>query len=315
MMGIKTVFMGTPDFSRTIAQALKDNGFDIVAVVTQPDKRSGRGNKMHFPPVKTWAEENNIPVYQPIKARDPEFIAIMREIAPELVVTAAIGQIIPKDILDMPKYGCINIHASLLPKYRGASPIQQALFDGEDTTGITVMYMSENIDDGDIILTKTVSISSDDNAGTLFEKLAQTGADAIADLAQLFEHGKPTAVPQEHALATYCKKIDKERGNIDWSQSPDGITNTVRAMTPSPGAYSFLNNKRIKIVKVKPRFESHKSAFGTVIADKNTLSVACNGGFIDIIQLQPEGKSIQQAKDFLNGNKLTLNSMFERTTD
>ncbi len=314
-MGIKTVFMGTPDFSRTIAQALKDNGFDIVAAVTQPDKRSGRGNKMHFSPVKMWAEENNIPVYQPLRARDPEFIEIMRNIYPELVVTAAIGQIIPKEILDMPRYGCINIHASLLPKYRGASPIQQAIFEGETTTGITVMYMSENIDDGDIILTKMIPILPDDNAGTLFDKLAQTGAEAITDLAHLFKKGKPTAVPQNHSLATYCKKIDKEQGNIDWSCSPVDIANTVRAMTPSPGAYSFLNGKRIKLVKVEPRFDAHELTYGTAVSGKGTLSVACNGGFVDIVQLQPEGRSVQQVKDFLNGNKLTLNSMFERKTN
>lgn len=311
-MRIKTVFMGTPDFSKTIAQALVDNGFDITAVVTQPDKKSGRGNKIHSSPVKLWAEEHNIPVYQPEKARNPEFIATMRQISPELVVTAAIGQIIPKEILDMPKYGCVNIHASILPKYRGASPIQQALFDGEKTTGITVMYMSENIDDGDIILTKTVSIADDDNAGTLFDKLAQTGAEAIHDYAMLIKNGKPTAVTQNHALATYCKKIDKERGNIDWSQTPDDIVNTVRAMTPSPGAYSFLNGKRIKIIKAEPRHEAHEYHFGKIIVGKGTLSVACNGGFTDVIQLQPEGKSVQQTKDFLNGNKLTSNAMFER---
>lgn len=314
-MGIKTVFMGTPDFSKTIAQALFDNGFDITAVVTQPDKKSGRGNKIHSSPVKIWAEEHNIPVYQPEKARNPEFIEIMRQISPELVVTAAIGQIIPKEILGMPRYGCVNIHASLLPKYRGASPIQQALFDGEKTTGITVMYMSENIDDGDIILTKNVSIAEDDNTGTLFDKLAQTGAEAIHDYAMLIKNGKPTATPQNHDFATYCKKIDKERGNIDWSQTPDCIANTVRAMTPSPGAYSFLNGKRIKIISVKPRFEDHNRSFGEIVADKSTLSVACNGGFIDIVQLQPEGKSVQKTKDFLNGNKMTLNSMFERKID
>lgn len=314
-MGIKTVFMGTPDFSKTIAQALLDNGFDVVAVVTQPDKKSGRGNKIHSSPVKIWAEEHAIPIYQPEKARNPEFIEIMRNISPELVITAAIGQIIPKEILDMPKYGCVNIHASILPKYRGASPIQQALFDGEKTTGITVMYMSENIDDGDIILTKTVSVSDDDNAGTLFDKLAQVGAEAIGDYAVLVKNGKPSATPQNHELATYCKKIDKERGNIDWSQKPNDITNTVRAMTPSPGAYSFLNGKRIKIISVKPRFMPHEHSFGKIIVGKGTLSVACNGGFIDVMQLQPEGKSVQQTKNFLNGNKLTLDSMFERKTN
>lgn len=311
-MGIKTVFMGTPDFSKTIAQALVDNGFDVVGVVTQPDKKSGRGNKVHFSPVKIWAEENGIPVYQPERARNPEFIETIRQISPELIITAAIGQIIPKEILDMPKYGCVNIHASILPKYRGASPIQQALFDAEKTTGITVMYMSENIDDGDIILTREIPILPDDNTGTLFEKLAQTGAEAISDYAELIKNGKPTATPQNHALATYCKKIDKEQGNIDWAQTPDSIVNTVKAMSPSPGAYSFLNGKRIKIINVKPRYQTHEHSFGTIIVGKGTLSVACNGGFIDIIQLQPEGKSIQQAKDFLNGNKLTLDSMFER---
>ncbi len=314
-MGIKTIFMGTPDFSVYSAQALYDNGFDIIAVITQPDKEAGRGKKLKPSPAKVWATEKNIPVYQPEKAKTPEFVQLIKELSPQLIVTAAYGQILPCDILDLPEYGCVNVHGSILPKYRGASPIQQALFDGEKITGITLQYMAEKMDEGDIILIKTLDILPEDNAGTLFDRLALLGAHAIADYAQLLKSGKPQGIPQNHDTATYCKKIAKEQGNIDWSMSPDDIVNIIRAMTPSPGAYSFLNVKRVKLVKAEPVMQEHDLPVGTIVAEKNTMIVACKGGYINIMQIQPEGKSVLNIKDFLNGNKLTSNMMFERNTD
>ena len=314
-MKLRTVFMGTPDFSSVIASALEENGFDVVAVVTQPDKEAGRGKKLRPSPVKEWALQRGIDVYQPEKVRNEDFVEILRNIAPDLIVTAAFGQIVPKSILDMPEYGCVNVHASILPKYRGASPIQQSLFDGEKVTGITLQYMDEKIDDGDVILINTLQINDDDNCGTLFDRLAELGAESIADYAQLLKNGKPIGTPQDHSQATYCTKIGKDQGNIDWCMPAQSIVNTVRAMSPSPGAYTYLNGKRIKIITAKVRPCEHNKAFGALIFDKNSLSVACADGFVDIIQLQPEGKSVQQVKDFLNGNKLQPDMVFERNID
>ena len=314
-MKLRTVFMGTPDFSSVIASALEENGFDVVAVVTQPDKEAGRGKKLRPSPVKEWAMQRDIPVYQPEKVKDEEFVEVLRNIAPDLIMTAAFGQIVPKVILDMPEYGCVNVHASILPKYRGASPIQQSLFDGEKVTGITLQYMDVKIDDGDIILINTLNINDDDNCGTLFDRLAELGAKSIKDYAEMLKDGKPVGTPQDHSKATYCTKIGKEQGNINWCDNADKIVNTIRAMSPSPGAYSYLNGKRIKIITAKARACEHNMNCGAIVFDKSSLSIACANGFVDIVQLQPEGKSVQQVKDFLNGNKLQPDMAFERKID
>lgn len=306
--------MGTPDFSVSIADALLENGFDVIAAVTQPDKAAGRGNKLRPSPIKQWAEAHGIAVFQPEKVRDAEFVGIMQALSPELIVTAAFGQIIPKAILDIPPFGCVNVHASLLPKYRGASPIQQALFDGETKTGISLMYMNEKMDEGDIILTHETPVLPDDNTGTLFEKLAEEGKSVISDYAVLLKSGRPSGTPQNNALATYCKKISKEQGNLDWTLDNNIILNTIRAMTPSPGAYSFLNGKRIKIVSAALNDTSYDKKPGALVCDgKHTLTVVCGKGSLDIIKLQPEGRSVQHIKDFLNGYKFTAEAAFERT--
>ncbi len=312
-LNIKTVFMGTPDFSCYIADALLESGFDVVAVVTQPDKEAGRGKKLKAPPAKEWAIAHGIPYLQPIKARDPEFIAEIAEIKPQLIVTAAFGQIIPKEILDMPEYGCINVHASLLPKYRGASPIQQALFNGDKETGISLQYMAEKMDEGDVIIQRTLAIEETDNCGILFDRLALLGKETIYDYASLVANGKPEATPQNHNEATYCKKVAKEEGNINWADTAEHILNTIRAMTPSPGAYSFLNGKRIKIISAT-RDDNDISDTPAKIAkaDKTGITIQTGKGTITITQLQPEGKSVQTVRDFLNGNKLTADMAFER---
>ena len=282
--------MGTPDFSVSIAEALVENGFEITAVVTQPDKAAGRGNKLRPSPVKAWAENARIRVFQPEKVRAEEFIDVIEQIKPDLIVTAAFGQIIPKAILDIPEFGCINVHASLLPKYRGASPIQQALMDGEQITGLSLMYMNEKMDEGDVIISKSVEILPEDNTGTLFEKLAETGKLVIAEYAGMLQNGKPTGTPQDNTLATYCKKISKEQGNIDWTRDCRDILNIVRAMTPSPGAYTFLNGKRIKIIsaRINNKINNENENPGKIISDNKTaLTVLCGVGALDIVMLQP----------------------------
>ncbi len=315
-ISIKTVFMGTPDFSVYIAQSLKNNGFDVAAVVTQPDKEAGRGKQLRKSPVKIWAEENDIKILQPERARDVSFIQEIADIAPQLIVTAAFGQIIPKEILDIPEYGCVNIHASLLPKYRGASPIQQALLNGDEKTGITLMYMNEKMDEGDIIFSKEISILPDDNAGSLFDRLAALGADVIADYAKLLSSGKPCGVQQKHENATYCSKIQKEQGNINWNDNCKSIENLIRALTPSPGAYSFLNKKRIKFISVKAEECDHSLPCGNVIIkNKASFGVTCGNGVLWVEALQPEGKSVQLAKDFINGGRINAESIFEKISN
>ena len=299
---MRTIFMGTPDFARSVAEALEERGFDLVAVVTQPDKVSGRGMALKAPPVKVWAQERGIPVYQPFRVREESFVEQMRQLEPGLIVTAAFGQIIPQSILDIPAYGSINIHASLLPKYRGASPIQQALFDGERETGITVMYMSAGMDEGDMILQRTIPIERQDNAGTLFEKLAEEAKLAVGDYADLLQRRKPEGIPQEHTKATYCKKIEKEQGNINWQMDAERIENIVRAMTPSPGAYTFYRNKRIKLIRVEAQSASAAAQPGSIaVVERDAITIACGSGSLRVSVLQPEGKTVQSAEAFING--------------
>lgn len=312
---LKIVFMGTPDFAIPSLEAIVSSGHQIIGVVTQPDKPKGRGKKLTPPPVKEWAIERGIPVYQPEKARDPEFIRILRELAPDLIVTAAYGQILPKDILDIPPLGCINIHASLLPKYRGASPIQQALIDGEAETGITIMYMDVGMDTGDIILQRSIPIHPDEQADELHDRLAVLGGQVLAEALKLFERGRPVGCPQEHDKATYCKKIDKSMGNIDWTQSASRIKNLVRGLTPWPGTFTFLGDQRIKVWKVQ---EWEYSTLGTytpgqvVVADQRQgLVVACGDGFLRLVRIQGEGKKAMEDIEFLRGNPIPVGVVFK----
>ena len=310
---MKTVFMGTPDFSCSVADALEECGFEIAAVVTQPDKPAGRGMTLQASPVKKWAQQRNIPVLQPVKAREESFLQEMQKICPELVVTAAFGQILPQSVLDIPTYGCVNVHASLLPLYRGASPIQQALLEGAKETGITMMYMSAGMDEGDMILKRKIPIAEKDNAGTLFEKLAQEAKLAVKDYAQLLQQGKPKGEPQNPQEATYCKKIEKSQGNIDWTMSAQEIVNLIRAMTPFPGAYSFFRGKRIKLLQASAETAGHSELPGTVACvGKQSVAVACGDGLLNIEILQPEGKSAQAAGAFVNGYQPKIGECFER---
>ncbi|MBM7581897.1 methionyl-tRNA formyltransferase [Caldicoprobacter guelmensis] len=311
---LKIVFMGTPEFAIPSLEAIVSSGHKLIGVVTQPDKPKGRGKKLASPPVKEWATARNIPVYQPEKVRDPEFIKILRGLAPDLIVTAAYGQILPKEILDIPPLGCVNVHASLLPKYRGSSPIQQALMDGETETGITIMYMDVGMDTGDIILQKSIPIYPDEQAGELHDRLAVLGGQALAEALKMFENGRPEGRPQEHDKATYCKKIDKSMGNIDWTQSAIRIKNLVRGLTPWPGTFTFLDDQRIKVWKVQ---EWEYSKLGTYIpgqvvaADQHQgLVVACGEGFLRLIKIQVEGKKVMEDVEFLRGNPIKVGAVF-----
>lgn len=312
---LRIVFMGTPEFAIPSLEAIADSGHRIIGVVTQPDKPKGRGKRLAAPPVKEWAVARNIPVYQPEKVRDPEFIRVLKELAPDLIVTAAYGQILPKDILDIPPLGCINVHASLLPKYRGASPIQQTLMDGETETGITIMYMDVGMDTGDIILQRSIPIHPDEQADELHDRLATLGGQVLAEALKLFEKGRPAGHPQDHDKATYCKKIDKSMGNIDWTQDAIRIKNLVRGLTPWPGTFTFLEGQRIKVWKVQEweysTLETHTPGQVVAADQRQGLVVACGEGFLRLVKIQAEGKKVMEDIEFLRGNPIPVGAVFK----
>ncbi len=306
---MKILFMGTPLFAIPSLEAIVDGGYDLIGVVTQPDRPKGRGKRLAAPPVKEWALERDIPVYQPEKVREPEFVETVRKLSPDLIVTAAFGQILPKTILDIPPLGCINVHASLLPKYRGASPIQQAIIDGEKETGITIMYMDVGMDTGDIILQKKIEIGEDENSGQLHDRLARLGGEALREALKLFEGGqKPAGIPQNEEEATYCSKIEKSMGEIDWNKNLEEVRNLIRGLTPWPGAFIYINDVRLKVWKAG-RWE--KSAEGeyvpgqVVVADpKQGLVIAARDGLMRLYEIQGPGKRPMADTEYLRGNPI-----------
>ena len=312
---MKILFMGTPDFSIPSLNAIESEGHEIVGVVTQPDKPRGRGKHMMPSPVKRWSIEKGYKVYQPRKARDQDFIEIVDGIAPELIVTAAYGQILPKSMLDIPSYGCINVHASLLPKYRGAAPIQQAILEGETKTGITVMYMDEDMDTGDIILARKIDILPNDNSGDLHDRLAILGGEVLKESLRLFTKGRPKGIPQRHEEATYCQKIDKSMGRINWSMDISKIRNHVRAFTPWPGAYTFMDGLRLKMVEIGEMeyIKEERNTPGMVIFAEEEKGLVVSGlnGFVRLTRIQAPGKRVMDDLDFLRGNKVKTGIILE----
>lgn len=305
---MKIVFMGTPEFSIPSLEAIESEGHELIGVVTQPDRPKGRGKHMSPPPVKEWALERGVKVYQPKKARDEEFIAQLEGLDPDLIVTAAYGQILPKKILGIPPLGCINVHGSLLPKYRGASPIQQAIMDGETKTGITIMYMDVGMDTGDIILQREIPIYPEENCESLHDRLAQLGGLALRESLRLFAQGRPEGVPQSHEEATYCQKIDKSMGQIDWNMDIDSIKNHVRALTPWPGAYTYIDGMRLKVWEVGQReyWEEDGIIPGQVVYgdEEHGLVITGSNGTIRLSRIQAPGKRVMEDVEFLRGNRL-----------
>jgi len=310
---LKVIFMGTPDFALPVLEAIIGSGCDLLAVVTQPDKPKGRGKQLASPPVKIWAENHGILVLQPEKVKSRDFIEKIAEMAPDLIVTAAFGQILPNTLLDVPPLGCINVHASLLPKYRGASPIQQALIDGEEKTGVTIMYMDVGMDTGDIILTQEISIDPDENAGQLHDRLAALGGEALGKALELFKSGKPAGIPQDHSAASYCSKIEKSMGEIRWDNDPAAIKNLVRGLTPWPGAFTCLDGQRLKVWKACEweYFTDKEYIPGTVIkADTSDgLIVGCRGGALRITWLQGPGGKAMDSREYLRGHTIPEGSI------
>lgn len=314
---LKIIFMGTPDFALPVVQAVLNSNHQLLAVVTQPDRPKGRGKLLTPPPVKVWAMENQIPVYQPLKIRgNQDFLEKIERLNPDLIVTAAYGQILPGNLLDIPPLGCINVHASLLPEYRGASPIQQVLIDGREKTGISIIYMDEGMDTGDIIIQQQLAIDPEDNAGHLHGRLADMGANMISAILNLFVQGKPVGTPQDPKKATYCSKIDKSMGEIQWKKSAESICNLVRGLTPWPGVFTFNSRgRRLKVAKALTiKCPQHGYAPGTVLtADQlNGLQVACERDAIRIMQLQEQGGKQLSDLDYLRGNPIEVGTKLGR---
>ena len=302
---MKIIFMGTPDFAAASLEALIDSRHEIQAVVTQPDKPKGRKGELTPSPVKVVAEEKGIKVYQPLKVRDEEFVETLRAYNPDVIVVVAFGQIIPLSILKMPKFGCVNIHGSLLPKYRGAAPIQWAVLDGEKETGITTILMDEGIDTGDILLKKTIKIEADETSGSLFDKLMALGAETILETLDELEKGSLTPTKQGESPTAYAKMLTKAMGLIDFTRSAKELDCFVRGMDPWPSAYTLLAGKTLKLWKVRAVDGSGKA--GSVIEiGKESFTIACGEGAIEVLEVQLEGKKRMSAGDFLKGSTLNI---------
>ncbi len=302
---MKIVFMGTPDFAVQPLKALIENGHEIALVVTKEDKPKGRGYEMSFTPVKEEALANGIEIFQPTTLNTEEVYEKLKGIDAELYVVVAYGKILPPKILDLPRLGCINIHASLLPSYRGAAPIQWAIIDGCKKTGITTMLMDSGLDTGDILKKYEINIEDDETGGSLFEKLALLGAKAIVDTIENLDNIVP--VKQSDTDTKYASILQKSMGNIDFSKDRDYIERLVRGLSPWPGAYSSLRGKNVKLLKVSKadvaNIKYKKEDYGRLISTKNNLYVVCKGGLLEILNLQLAGKKAMQSSEFLRGFK------------
>ena len=322
---MQLVFMGTAEFAVPTLEALAASEHNLSGVVTQPDRASGRGRKLTPPAVKKAALEHELSIYQPERVRDSTFIQMLNQLNLEAIIIAAYGQILPKRILDLPPYGCINIHPSLLPKYRGAAPIQRAIINGERTTGVTIMLMDEGEDTGDIILQKEVEISADDTALTLHDRLAQIAAGSLLEALALAQNGPPPHYPQNESEATYAPKLTKEDGLIDWNKSAIQIRNLVRGTLPWPGAYTYFGEgKLLKVLSCSLRSPTPSRQIGTgaaygeltdipmmeatpgtiYVTDEKEMAVKTGEGAILLKTVQPANKQRMDTKGFINGYRI-----------
>lgn len=303
---MNVIFMGTPDFSVPCLTKLIERGHKVSAVFTQPDKPVGRKHILTAPPVKTAALKNNIPVYQPDSLKNGGAYNIIKDYKPDVIIVVAYGKILPPEILKAAKYGCINVHASLLPKYRGASPIQQAVLNGDSETGVTVMQMDEGIDTGDMLLVKKTEIGINETSDELFDRLSVIGAQTLAECLDLLSDGSIKPVKQSGDGVSYTQKITKALSPIDWRKTAFEVHNQVRGLQTWPCAETKINGKTVKIHKTVLSAETGNKP-GVVVDNKNTLTVCCGDGkCVEILALQPEGKKRMDIKSFLAGNKIEI---------
>lgn len=297
--------MGTPEFAVPTLSSLIENGYEVLAVVTQPDRPKGRGQKLAFPPVKEKALDYGLPVFQPENINNPGFITTLRKFNPELIVVVAFGQLLGKEILNLPKLGCINVHASLLPEYRGAAPIHRAIIDGKQQTGITIMYMAEKLDAGDMLLQERLEIGQDDNLGVLHDKLAKLGGQALTKTLDVLEKGKSKRVAQDESQVTYAEKIEKKDVEIDWGKSTQNIRNLVRGTNPWPGAYTYLDEQLWKIWQVDVQKGAAQGSPGQLmVIDNKRIVVNTGDGLVELIEIQPQNSRRMKTSDYLKGHRL-----------
>ncbi|MCR5791710.1 MAG: methionyl-tRNA formyltransferase [Lachnospiraceae bacterium] len=306
------VYMGTPDFAVPALEALIREKYNILAVVTQPDKPKGRGKNMQFPPVKETALKYDIPVYQPVKVRNPEFIEVLTKLQPDVIVVAAFGQILPKEILELPKYGCVNIHASLLPRLRGAAPIQWAILDGDKECGVTIMQMNEGLDTGDILTMQKMTLTGEETGGSLFDALSGMGGELLLETLPKLQKGEITPIKQNDDEATYARMLNKTIGKLDFSQPAEKLERYIRGLNPWPSAYTTLDGKTLKIWKAKVS-DTHTEGMQGAVASvsKDAFSIGTGDKDLIILELQLEGKKRMDVAAFLRGYPLEAGHRFD----
>ena len=304
---LRIVFAGTPDFAASALKALINKGYNIVATYTQPDRPAGRGKKLHKSPVKQLAEQHDIPVYQPLNFKDDADQQALKLLDADLMIVAAYGIILPKVVLDTPKRGCMNIHASLLPRWRGAAPIQRSIQAGDTETGITIMQMDEGLDTGNMLWVKKIAITQDDNGGTLHDKLADLGAEAMVETLEKLDTAELTNEQQDNQLACYAHKLSKADAEIDWTQTAESIQLTIRAFNPWPVAYAVEAGERIRLFEADIVKHNTDKSPGTIInKTRDGVVVACGQDAINIKKLQLPGAKAMSVSDFVNGGKAML---------
>ena len=313
---MNVIFMGTPDFSVPVLEALiESKEHTVTAVITQPDKARGRSGKLVFTPVKEVAVAHEILVYTPTRVKDPEFVSILRDIPCDVMVVVAFGQILSKEILDMPKYGCINVHASLLPKWRGAAPIQWSILEGDEKTGVTIQQMNEGIDTGDILLTEEFVIGPEETGESLFERLSELGGPLVLETLKRAEEGTLKPVPQDDEKSTYAKMLTKELGKLDFSWDAKRLEQYVRGLNSWPSAYTYFRGKMLKIWKAEVVDRNTDAAKGTVAeVEKNSFSIQTGDGLLRLLEIQLEGKKRMNAGDFLRGMQVQIGERCEESS-
>ncbi|HOE56756.1 MAG TPA: methionyl-tRNA formyltransferase [Bacillota bacterium] len=310
---MRIVFMGTPGFAVPCLKEMLVQGYDVAAAVTQPDRAKGRGKKLALSPVKVLAEESGIPVYQPEKIKTEEFTGVLRDLEPDVIIVVAFGQILSREILSIPPLGCINVHASLLPKYRGAAPINWCIINGEKTTGVTTIYMDEGLDTGDIIIRKEIAIGENETAGELHDRMSELGASALSDTLKLLMEGKAGRFPQNDSEASYAPIMNKALGRINWAKSAEEIRNLIRGTYPWPGAFSSYNGKIFKIFKSTTlKDEVWNEDHGLIRrVERDGIVVGCGTGSLRIEELQFENEKRMSAEAYLRGHSIEENVKLE----
>jgi methionyl-tRNA formyltransferase len=307
----RIVFMGTPDFAVPSLRMLLEEGYEVAAVFTQPDKPKGRSGKLQPPPVKELALQHGLPVYQPERIKDPESARLFQSIGCDLAVVVAFGQILSKENLQTPRLGCVNVHGSLLPKYRGSAPVQWAVIDGQKVSGVTTMLMGEGVDTGDMLLQRELEIGPEETAGELFDRIAVLGAQTLKETLPLLLAGKIIPQPQQESQATHCVMLNKEHGHIDFSQDAQQVHNLVRGVNPWPGAFALLGGETLKIWRTRPCEGMGRSGEILQADGKNGLKIACGKGAVEVLELQAAGGKRMEAAAYLRGKPMAVGTVLE----